>query len=221
MAVDLYTSNGGKVTCSPKLSCEGETPDLVILKDHAGQLVAEVALHTGKVRALQPLHSRQLPDPCMDARKYRMAVDLYTSNGGKVTCSPNLSCEGETPDLVILKDHAGRLVAEVALHTGKVRDLDLQPWMAWMAPSMAGAFCNVVAVLTLVGGLGSVLGSMNSYDPDPAGIAFGLGAAASSAPMFAIGSIANSTRRSAMNAGYMAELMAQQEERRRAAMPDA
>ena len=85
---------------------------------------------------------------------------------------------------------------------------------------MAGAFCNVVAVLTLVGGLGSVLAAMDSYDPDPAGIAFGLGAAASSAPLFAIGSIAKSTRCSAMIAQQMAELMAKQEERRQATTPD-
>jgi len=66
-----------------------------------------------------------------------------------------------------------------------------------------------------------VLVAMDTYDPDPAGIAFGFGAAASSAPIFAIGSIANSTRRSALIAQQMAELMAQQEERRHAATPDA
>ena len=171
-----------------------------------------------------------------------MARNIYKSNGGEITCSPNQSCEGETPDLVILKDSDGHPVAEVVLSAEETRDP--KPGMA-QAPqdqpnghvhgdsglgsglitssdgSMAGAFCNIVAVLTLVGGLGSVLVAMDTYDPDPAGIAFGFGAAASSAPIFAIGSIANSTRRSALIAQQMAELMAQQEERRHAATPDA
>lgn len=51
---------------------------------------------------------------------------------------------------------------------------------------------------------------------DDAGIYFGLGATASSAPVFAIGSIAKSTRRSAK----IIEWMAEQENRRRAATPD-
>lgn len=72
--------------------------------------------------------------------------------------------------------------------------------------SRAGVFCNLAAVLTLFGGLGSTLVAMSSYDPNPAGIVFGLGAAASSAPIFAIGSIANSTKRSAMSAQQMVEL---------------
>jgi len=151
-----------------------------------------------------------------------MAVDIYTSNGGKVTCSPNQSCEGETPDRVILKDEFGSPVAEVVLSTEEVRESPQSQSQPWMAQSMAGAFCNVVAVLTLVGGLSSALAAMNRYyDPDPAGIFFGLGAAASSAPIFAIGSIANSSKRSAMSAKQMAELMAKQEKRRRTATPDA
>jgi len=165
-----------------------------------------------------------------------MAVDIYTSNGGKVTCSPNQSCEGETPDRVILKDFEGSPVAEVSLSATQVRAVmakgslgsthshihgDRASGLASFDGSMAGAFCNVVAVLTLVGGLGSALGGANSYDPNPAGIAFGLGAAASSAPIFAIGSIANSSKRSAGCAKQMAELMAKQEEQRRTATPDA
>ncbi len=61
-----------------------------------------------------------------------------------------------------------------------------------------------------------LFGSVRVHSPDEAGIAFGLGVAASSAPIFAIGSIAKSTRRSA----EIIEWMAEQENRRRAATPD-
>ena len=159
------------------------------------------------------------------------------ATGGEVTCSPNQSCEGETPNIVILKDFDGRLVAEISLSTSDLRDLamatgssgsahshghgDRASGLASSSERLAGDFCNVVAVLTLIGGLGSALGAMDPYDPDPAGVALGLGAAASSAPIFAIGSIAKSSRRSALVAEQMAELMAKQEERRRATTPDA
>ncbi|KKZ14381.1 MAG: hypothetical protein TH68_05120 [Candidatus Synechococcus spongiarum 142] len=143
-----------------------------------------------------------------------MAVDSYKSNGGKLTCSPNQSCEGDTSDSVILKDFHGHLVAEIVLPTKTVKlatkTVKLAAKTVKLASSdgsMAGAFCNVVAVLTLVGGVGSALAAMDSYDPDVAGI-------------FAIGSIANSTRRSAISAQRMAQLMIEQENRRRAATPD-
>ena len=148
-----------------------------------------------------------------------MAVDIYRANGGKSACSPNQSCEGETFGTVILKDFDGHPVAEVLLP-----EKSLLSSSSGSTPShvhgdqisLAGNFCHAVAVLTLIGGLGSTLAAMDSYDPDYAGISFGLGAAASSAPIFAIGSIANSTRRSA----EIIEWMAEQESQRRAATPD-
>ena len=163
----------------------------------------------------------------MNPKKFLMAVDSYKSNGGKLTCSCNQSCEGDTSDSVILKDFHGHLVAEVVLPTKTVKlptkTVKLAAKTVKLASSdgsMAGAFCNVVAVLTLVGGVGSALAAMDSYDPDVAGIFFRLGAAASSAPIFAIGSIANSTRRSAISDQRMAQLMVEQENRRRAPTSD-
>ena len=96
---------------------------------------------------------------------------------------------------------------------------DRIPGLASSSGSLAGNFCHAVAVFTLIGGLGSALAAMHDYgypDYDDAGIYFGLGAAASSAPIFAIGSIAKSTRRSAK----IIEWVAEQENRRRTATPD-
>lgn len=164
----------------------------------------------------------------MNAEKFRMAVSVYKSNEGKVVCSPNQSCEGETPGTVILKDFDGHPVTGISLPEKSLLSIssgstpshvhgDQISEMVSSSKSLAGDFCHVVAVLTLIGGLGSALAAaMDSYDPDPAGIYFGFGAAASSAPIFAIGSIAKSTRRSA----EIIEWMAEQENQRRAATPD-
>ena len=166
-----------------------------------------------------------MPDPCvLGTKTFLMAVDIYRANGGKVTCSPNQSCEGETPDSVILKNYEGHPVAEVVLSTKVVRSPSVQTHspvhgdqgQPVPAKSVAGPFCSFVAVLTLVGG---VLAAISSYDPVVR--SFGLGAAASSGPLFALGSIASSTRHSAISAQRMAQLMAEQENRRRAAKPDA
>lgn len=162
----------------------------------------------------------------MNAEKFRMAVSVYKSNGGKVVCSPNQSCEGETPGTVILKDFDGHPVTGISLPEKSLLSIssgstpshvhgDQISGLASSSGSLAGNFCHAVAVLTLIGGLGSALATMDSYDPD-SGIYFGLAAAASSAPIFAIGSIAKSTRRSA----EIIEWMAEQENRRRAATPD-
>ncbi len=163
----------------------------------------------------------------MNAEKFRMAVSVYKSNGGKVVCSPNQSCEGETPGTVILKDFDGHPVTEISLPEKSLLSIssgstpshvhgDQISGMVSSSKSLAGDFSHVVAVLTLIGGLGSALAAMDSYDPDYAGIYLGLGAAASSAPIFAIGSIAKSTRRSA----EIIEWMAQQENQRRTVTPD-
>ena len=148
-----------------------------------------------------------------------MAVDIYRANGGKSACSPNQSCEGETLGTVILKDFDGHPVAEVSLPETSHVHGDQTSGLASSSGSLAGNFCQAVAVFTLIGGLGSALAAMHDYgypDYDDAGIYLGLGAAASSAPIFAIGSIANSTRRSAK----IIEWMAEQENRRRAATLD-
>ena len=174
------------------------------------------------------LHSRQLSDLCMNPKVFLMAVDIYRANGGKSACSPNQSCEGETPGTVILKDFDGHPVTGISLPEKSLLSIssgstpshghgDQISGMVSSSKSLAGNFCHAVAVFTLIGGLGSALAAMDDYDPDYAGIYFGLGAAASSAPIFAIGSIANSTRRSAK----IIEWMAEQENRRRAATPDA
>ena len=183
----------------------------------------------------------------MDKQTFLKAVELYKSKGGNTTCSPNQSCEGETPDVVILKDFDGLPIAKVSLLSGEVeRQLRVprgplenpvvgnpvvtsQPELINSIDEMAGAFCHAVAAMTLVGGLvGALIVASNpsgeSYfgdrsldEGDVLAISVFLGAAASSAPIFAIGSIANSTKRSAMIAQQMQ--MAEQEGQQRPAKP--
>lgn len=68
-------------------------------------------------------HSQQLADPCLNINTFLRALDIYNSKGGKSQCSSRESCEGETPDLVILKDFDGHPVAEVSLSTNEVMHL--------------------------------------------------------------------------------------------------
>ena len=142
---------------------------------------------------------------------------------------------------MILKDFDGHPVAQVSLSSNEVMHLamaskaprkiapsspekslpssssgstpshvhgDLTSKLVNSSGSKAGAFCHVVAALILFGGLVGALFSGN--------VIMSFGVAASSAPIFAIGSIANSTKRSAKILKWMAE----QENRRRAATPD-
>ncbi len=138
----------------------------------------------------------------MDAKTFLMAVDIYRANGGKSGCSPNQSCEGETPDVVILKDFDGHPVAEVKLSTSSRKELasssgsksggqhplaDSRDDLGAAYPSKSGWFCYVVASLTVVGGF--VVAQGNTP--------LGLGLAGSSAPIFAVGSVAHNVKRMA------------------------
>ena len=137
----------------------------------------------------------------MKTRKFLAAVRTYRSRGGQFTCSPNQSCEGKNPNDVILKDFDGNVVAEVILSPDQMRALDQAQEREqegyssdW---SLAGMSCYLVGSLSLIGGL---LGASQSL--------VYLGFAASTAPIFAIGSIANNTKRSALILQQMAELNA-------------
>ena len=85
----------------------------------------------------------------MNPKKFLMAVDIYKSNGGKLTCSPNQSCEGDTSDSVILKDFHGHVVAEVVLPT-KTVTLASQDGRTGTLASVAGGSLEALDLLASI-----------------------------------------------------------------------
>ncbi len=139
----------------------------------------------------------------MGSNTFLMAMDIYRAKGGKLTCSPNQSCEGETPDVVILKDFDGHLVAEVQLKDAVVKysvedlvedSFDDKLSRPDSSLSKSGLFCYAVGFFTLVGGLSFAFLSFAFSDAYKGLRPLGLGIAGSSAPIFALGSVAHNVK---------------------------